>query len=49
MKVFHPTRPGHRKIVLSTNIAETSLTIPGIKHVVDSCRVKAKSVFHRFC
>ena len=31
-----------RKLVLATNIAETSLTIPGIKHVVDSCRVKAK-------
>ena len=28
--------------MLATNIAETSLTIPGIKHVVDSCRVKAK-------
>ena len=36
------TQPGFRKLVLATNIAETSLTIPGIKHVVDSCRVKAK-------
>eukprot|EP00088_Acartia_fossae_P055890 TRINITY_DN6499_c0_g1_i5.p1 TRINITY_DN6499_c0_g1~~TRINITY_DN6499_c0_g1_i5.p1 ORF type:complete len:681 (+),score=96.89 TRINITY_DN6499_c0_g1_i5:39-2081(+) len=36
------TNPGCRKLVLATNIAETSLTIPGIKHVVDSCRVKAK-------
>lgn len=28
--------PGQRKVVLSTNIAETSVTIPGIKYVVDS-------------
>ncbi len=27
---------------MSTNIAETSLTIPGVKYVIDSCRVKAK-------
>ena len=37
------TQVGGRKLVLSTNIAETSLTIPGIRHVVDSCRVKAKA------
>ena len=41
-KVFIPTKEGARKIILATNIAETSLTIPGVKHVVDSCRVKAK-------
>ena len=31
---------GHRKVVLATNIAETSLTIEGIRVVVDSgwCR-----------
>ncbi|MGH8020211.1 MAG: helicase-related protein, partial [Opitutaceae bacterium] len=33
-RVFAPAR--HRKIVLSTNIAETSLTIPGIRFVVDT-------------
>ena len=32
-----------RKIILATNIAETSITIPRVKHVIDSCRVKAKS------
>jgi ATP-dependent helicase HrpB len=31
-----PTPPGLRKVVLSTNIAETSLTIEGIRVVVDS-------------
>ncbi|WP_457608150.1 ATP-dependent helicase HrpB [Nitratifractor sp.] len=30
-----PTPPGLRKVILATNIAETSLTIPGIRIVVD--------------
>lgn len=34
-KIFEPTPPGARKVVLATNIAETSLTIDGIKYVVD--------------
>ena len=45
-KVFIPTKEGTRKIILATNIAETSLTIPGVKHVIDSCRVKAKYVYY---
>ncbi|MCW2488736.1 ATP-dependent helicase HrpB [Candidatus Symbiopectobacterium sp. NZEC127] len=35
-KAIHPAVPGRRKVVLSTNIAETSLTIEGIRLVVDS-------------
>jgi ATP-dependent helicase HrpB len=31
-----PAAPGERKVVLATNIAETSLTIPGVRVVVDS-------------
>jgi ATP-dependent helicase HrpB len=31
-----PSRPGQRKIVLSTSIAETSLTIEGVRVVIDS-------------
>ena len=31
-----PARPGRRKIVLATNIAETSLTIDGVRIVVDA-------------
>jgi ATP-dependent helicase HrpB len=31
-----PAAPGRRKVVLATNIAETSLTIPGVRVVVDS-------------
>ena len=30
------TQPGMRRIVLATNVAETSLTIPGIVYVIDS-------------
>ncbi len=33
-RVFSP-RPGGRRIVLATNVAETSLTVPGIRYVVD--------------
>ncbi len=33
---------GFRKVVISTNVAETSLTISGIRYVIDSGRVKAK-------
>ncbi|KAM9333838.1 ATP-dependent RNA helicase DHX33 isoform 2-T2 [Pholidichthys leucotaenia] len=33
---------GCRKVILSTNIAETSVTISGIKYVVDTGMVKAK-------
>ena len=31
-----------RKVVVATNIAETSITISGIRHVIDSGMVKAK-------
>lgn len=42
-KVFEPTPEGARKVVLATNIAETSLTIDGIKYVVDPgfCKIKS--------
>ncbi|GAB2216353.1 hypothetical protein Droror1_Dr00024125 [Drosera rotundifolia] len=43
MKVFTPTEPGFRKVILATNIAETSVTIPGIKYVVDPGVVKARN------
>lgn len=42
-KIFEPTPPGARKVVLATNIAETSLTIPGIVFVVDAGFVKMTS------
>ena len=34
-QVFEPTPPGARKVVLATNIAETSLTIDNIIYVID--------------
>jgi hypothetical protein len=39
-RVFNPPRRGKRKIVFATNSAETSITIPGIKYVIDSGRIK---------
>eukprot|EP01069_Polyplicarium_translucidae_P010488 Polyplicarium_translucidae@DN3381_c1_g2_i1.p1 len=41
-RVFERTPEGFRKVVLATNIAETSITIPGIRYVVDSGKVKVK-------
>mgnify|MGYP006275833539 CR=1 FL=1 len=34
-RIFHPSG-GRRRVVLATNVAETSLTVPGIRHVIDS-------------
>ncbi|OQD78654.1 hypothetical protein PENDEC_c001G01575 [Penicillium decumbens] len=42
MKVFEPPPENSRLIILATNVAETSLTIPGIKYVFDCGRAKEK-------
>lgn len=38
--VLHPTGGGRRRIVLATSIAETSLTIPDVRVVVDAGRAR---------
>lgn len=40
-KVFAAAPPGSRMCVVATNVAETSLTIPNVRYVVDTGMVKA--------
>ncbi|QEY27151.1 ATP-dependent RNA helicase HrpA [Neisseria zalophi] len=40
-KIFHPSG-NNRRIVLATNVAETSLTVPGIKYVIDTGLARVK-------
>ena len=44
MQIFRTPRSDQRKIILATNIAETSITIPGIRYVVDPGYVKMRSI-----
>jgi ATP-dependent RNA helicase DHX37/DHR1 len=41
-RVFQAPPPGSRLIILATNVAETSLTIPGIRYVFDAGRCKER-------
>lgn len=41
-EVFKPPPPGTRLCVVATNVAETSITIPNVKYVIDAGRVKTK-------
>ena len=43
LRVFEPPPENSRMIVLATNVAETSLTIPGIRYVFDCGRAKEKN------
>jgi ATP-dependent helicase HrpA len=44
-RVFKPS--GARRIVLATNVAETSLTVPGIRYVVDAGLARVKRYSYR--
>lgn len=51
-KIFEKAPEGMRKVVVSTNIAETSLTVDGIIYVVDTgyCKLKVRFTTHlRHC
>lgn len=39
-RVFQPAPKGHQKVILATNIVETSVTINDVVYVIDSGRVK---------
>ncbi|KAK9389497.1 P-loop containing nucleoside triphosphate hydrolase protein [Lipomyces mesembrius] len=42
LKIFEPPPDDARLCVIATNVAETSLTIPGIRYIVDCGRVKER-------
>ncbi|KAL5520124.1 hypothetical protein ACEPAG_1784 [Sanghuangporus baumii] len=42
MRVFQAPPEGSRLVVVATNVAETSLTIPGIRYVIDCGRAKER-------
>jgi len=44
-RVFHPT--GARRVVLATNVAETSLTVPRVRYVVDTGLARVKRYSYR--
>ncbi|OGT88673.1 MAG: ATP-dependent RNA helicase HrpA [Gammaproteobacteria bacterium RIFOXYD12_FULL_61_37] len=44
-RIFHPD--GGRRIVLATNVAETSLTVPGIRNVIDAGFARISRYSHR--
>lgn len=44
-RIFKPH--GQRRIVIATNVAETSLTVPGIRYVIDSGLARVKRYSYR--
>ena len=48
LAIFTPSPPGSRKVVVATNIAEASVTIDGVKWVVDCGFVKVRAHHRNF-
>jgi ATP-dependent helicase HrpA len=44
-RIFKPS--GSRRIILATNVAETSLTVPGIRYVIDAGFARVSRYSHR--
>uniref|UniRef100_A0AC35UC22 RNA helicase n=1 Tax=Rhabditophanes sp. KR3021 TaxID=114890 RepID=A0AC35UC22_9BILA len=45
-QVFKPPPEGHVKVIISTNIAESSITVEDVLYVIDSCKQKMKMKHH---
>ncbi|XP_014473196.1 PREDICTED: putative ATP-dependent RNA helicase TDRD9 isoform X2 [Dinoponera quadriceps] len=45
--IFKKLPDDHRRIILSTNIAESSITVPDVKYVIDFCLTKLLVTEHR--
>lgn len=43
-EVFQPPPSGHRKVILTTNISESSITVPDVSYVIDFCLVKVMHI-----
>ncbi|KAK5083543.1 Salivary acidic proline-rich phosphoprotein 1/2 [Lithohypha guttulata] len=41
-RVFQPASAFTRRVILSTNIAETSVTVPNVRHIIDTGKHKAR-------
>lgn len=46
-RIFEPTPFRTRKVILATNIAETSVTVPGVRFVIDCGKSKIKQFRNR--